>query len=238
MLNAAARRHLGTDPVMAALISAAGRCTLTPSPDTPPFQYLVRAIVHQQLNGTAAGRILERLVALYAPAPFPAPAQLLATPDERLRGAGLSGGKIRALRDLASHAQSGLVPTSCVELAALDDDAIIERLTAVRGVGRWTVEMLLIFQLGRRDVLSVDDFGVRNGFRLAYGLARMPRARALAAFGARWAPHRSLATWYLWRAVDLAKAGKLPAPPRRRPRIEMEKPRPRAAQSGRGRTRA
>ncbi|MFO1401767.1 MAG: hypothetical protein U1F06_04905 [Steroidobacteraceae bacterium] len=232
MLNAAARRHLGTDPVMAALIAAAGRCALEPQPGTPPFQYLVRAIVHQQLNGTAAGRILERLVALYAPAAFPSPAGLLATPDGPLRGAGLSAGKIRALRDLAAHVQSGVVPADCAELAALEDAAIVERLTAVRGVGRWTVEMLLIFQLGRRDVLSVDDFGVRNGFRLAYGLARMPRARALAAFGARWAPHRTLATWYLWRAVDLAKAGKLPAPPRQRPRVEMEKPRPAARNGG------
>ena len=108
------------------------------------------------------------------------------------------------------------------ELATLEDAAIVERLTRVRGIGRWTVEMLLIFQLGRRDVLSVDDFGVRNGFRLAYGLAAMPHARALAEFGERWRPHRTLASWYLWRAVDLARANKLPKTPRRRPRIALE----------------
>jgi DNA-3-methyladenine glycosylase II len=223
MLNAAARKVLGNDPIMAALIAAAPRCLLKPQADASPFQYLVRAITHQQLNGTAAARILERLTALYAPQPFPTPAQLLATPAQRLRAVGLSGGKIRALCDLAAHAQAGAVPASAAELTALEDAVIIERLTAIRGIGRWTVEMLLIFQLGRRDVLSVDDFGVRNGFRLAYGLAGMPRARALAQYGARWAPHRSLATWYLWRAVDLAKSGKLPAPPRRRPRVELER---------------
>ena len=230
MYTAAARRQLASDPVMAALIAAAGPCPLEAQSGTPPFQYQVRAIVHQQLNGTAAARILERVVALYAPAPFPTPGQLLATTDQRLRGAGLSAGKIRALRDLAAHTQSGNVPASCADLAGFDDAAIVERLTAVRGVGRWTVEMLLIFQLGRRDVLSVDDFGVRNGFRLAYGLSGLPRARALAEFGTRWAPHRTLATWYLWRAVDLAKTGTLPAPPRRRPRVALE-PR-RAVQSG------
>ena len=230
MLNAAARRVLGTDPVMTALIAAAGRCRLEPQPATPPFEYLVRAIAHQQLNGTAAARILERFRALYAPVAFPAPARLLAPPEEQLRSVGFSAGKIRALRDLAAHAESGVVPAGTAELAALEDAAIIERLTAVRGIGRWTVEMLLIFQLGRRDVLSVDDFGVRNGFRLAYGLSGLPRARALAEFGTRWAPHRTLATWYLWRAVDLAKTGTLPAPPRRRPRVALE-PR-RAVQSG------
>ncbi|MCC7461207.1 MAG: DNA-3-methyladenine glycosylase 2 family protein [Gammaproteobacteria bacterium] len=226
MLTAAARKHLASDPVMTALISAAGPCPLQAQPGTPPFQYLVRAIVHQQLSGVVAARILARVVALYAPAPFPTPAQLLATNTECLRGAGLSAGKIRALHDLATHTESGQVPARCAELAAHDDAAIIERLTVVRGIGRWTVEMLLIFQLGRRDVLSVDDFGVRNGFRLAYGLAGLPRARALAEFGTRWAPHRSLATWYLWRAVDLAKAGRLPPPPRRRPRLELERPHP------------
>jgi DNA-3-methyladenine glycosylase II len=219
MLTASARRVLGTDPVMAALIAAAGPCKLEPKLEAAP-EPLARAIAHQ-LNGTAAARILERFTALYVPAAFPSPEQLLGTPDASLRGAGFSYSKIRALRDLAGHTLTGVVPTA-PELAALADAAIIERVTRVRGIGRWTVEMLLIFQLGRRDVLSVDDFGVRNGFRLAYGLAGMPRARALAEFGERWRPHRTLATWYLWRAVDLARAEKLPAAPRRRPRIALE----------------
>jgi DNA-3-methyladenine glycosylase II len=221
MLTASARKILGTDPVMAALIAAAGPCRLKPKLEVTPFESLARAVAHQQLNGAVAARILERFTALYAPAAFPEPEQLQATQDSALRGVGFSFAKIRALRDLAEHTRSGVVPAA-PELAALEDTAIIERLTRVRGIGRWTVEMLLIFQLGRRDVLSVDDFGVRNGFRLAYGLAGMPRARALAEFGERWAPHRTLATWYLWRAVDLARAEKLPPPPRRRPRVALE----------------
>jgi DNA-3-methyladenine glycosylase II len=106
-------------------------------------------------------------------------------------------------------------------LDELEDLVIIERLTQVRGIGRWTVEMMLMYQLGRRDVLPVDDFGVRNGFRLAYGLRKMPSPKALAAFGARWAPHRSAAAWYLWRACELHRAGTLPVPsePTRLPRI-------------------
>ena len=109
------------------------------------------------------------------------------------------------------------------ELGSLEDAAIIERLTAVRGIGRWTVEMMLMFQLGRADVLPVHDFGVRNGFRLAYGLRRMPTPRALEEFGERWRPHRSRAAWYLWRAVDLSRANTLPAPLKPAPRLAMEK---------------
>jgi DNA-3-methyladenine glycosylase II len=173
-----------------------------------------------------ARRILARFTALYAPAEFPEPAAVLATADEPLRGAGFSYSKINALRDLADKVISGVVPT-VAELHALDNDAIIERITQVRGIGRWTVEMMLMFQLGRPDVLPVDDFGVCNGFRLAYGLKGMPRPRALAEFGVRWAPHRSLAAWYLWRAVDLARAGKLPRAGRA-PRVALKQTRAKA----------
>jgi len=197
------------DPVMARLIAAAGPCTIEASHERPPFETLASAIAHQQLNGVVAKRILTRFAALYAPAEFPEPAAVAATDDAALRGAGFSFAKIRALRDLADKVISGVVP-SVTELHALDNDAIVERITQVRGIGRWTVEMLLMFQLGRPDVLPVDDFGVCNGFRLAYGLKGMPRPRALAEFGARWAPHRTLAAWYLWRAVDLEREKKLP----------------------------
>jgi DNA-3-methyladenine glycosylase II len=135
---------------------------------------------------------------------------VLATPEAALRTAGLSFAKIRAIRDLAEKVAAGVVPTT-EQLHTLESDAIIERITQVRGIGRWTVEMLLMFQLGRPDVLPVDDFGVCNGFRLLYGLKGMPRPRALAEFGERWAPHRSLASWYLWRAVDLAREKRLPS---------------------------
>jgi DNA-3-methyladenine glycosylase II len=212
---------LAADPVMAALVSAAGRYALKPRLERAAFESLARAIAHQQLNGTAAARILERLCALYAPATFPHCEQLLATPVTALRGVGFSFAKVRALHDLAAKARDGIVPANDA-LLALDDESIIERLTQVRGIGRWTVEMMLIFQLGRPDVLPVDDFGVRNGFRLAYGLRGLPRPQALAKFGLRWAPHRTAAAWYLWRAVDLARAQRLPPPLRPAPRVAQQ----------------
>ncbi|HNR22384.1 MAG TPA: DNA-3-methyladenine glycosylase 2 family protein [Steroidobacteraceae bacterium] len=206
------RKHFAArDPVMAALIRAAGPYRLAPEGARSPFESLARAITHQQLNGIAAERILGRFVALCGSGAFPEPGDVLARPDHELRAVGLSFAKIASLKDLAAKTGNGIVPHGAA-LATLSDAQIIDRLTQVRGIGRWTVEMLLIFQLGRPDVLPVDDFGVRNGFRLAYGLRGMPTPRALAAFGERWAPHRTAAAWYLWRAVDIAKLGKLPAP--------------------------
>ncbi len=215
-------RHLrDVDPTLGRVIAAVGPFGLQPDTGATPFRHLARAIAHQQLNGTAANTILRRFVAIHSPDDpdaFPTPQQLLATPDTALRGAGFSFPKIAALKDLAARTIEGVVPESA-ELEPLPDDAIVERLTAVRGIGRWTVEMMLMFQLGRPDVLPVDDFGVRNGFRLAYGLRKLPQPRALAAYGARWAPWRSAAAWYLWRAVDLAKEDRLPPPPRPAPRL-------------------
>jgi len=224
------RALAASDPVMARLIAAAGPCRIETALERPPFETLASAIAHQQLNGVVAKRILERFTALYAPAEFPEPAAVVATGDAVLRGAGFSRAKIVALRDLAAKVIGGVVPT-VAEMHELDDDAIVERITQVRGIGRWTVEMMLMFHLGRPDVLPVDDFGVCNGFRLAYGLKGMPRPRALAEFGVRWAPHRSLAAWYLWRAVDLARENKLPRAGRA-PRIALVRPRakPRSAQ--------
>lgn len=212
------------DPVMAALVEAAGPYRLRAEPCDTPFRHLVRAIASQQISGRAADAILARFVALYAQhdgdaeagiaarggavrdGDFPTPAQVLDTSAERLRSVGLSAAKSAALKDLAAHTLSGLVPGSAA-LAALDDEEIITRLTQVRGIGPWTVQMMLMFQLGRQDVLPVDDYGVRNGFRLAYGLAELPTPRALHRHGTCWAPYRSAAAWYLWRAVDLARAG-------------------------------
>lgn len=221
------RKHFAAcDPVMAALMRAAGPYRLTPQTSQPPFEALARAITHQQLNGTAAQRILTRFIGLFGDGAFPAPAAVIARPDPELRAVGLSYAKIASLKDLAAKTGCGIVPDGAT-LATLGDEEIIERLTQVRGIGRWTVEMMLMFQLGRPDVLPVDDFGVRNGFRLAYALRGMPTPRALAAWGERWAPHRTAAAWYLWRAVDLAREGKLP-PPVARPRgIRIVKPKPR-----------
>ena len=211
------------DPVMARLIEAAGPCDMHGKLERTPFESLASSIAHQQLNGTAAARILGRFVALYAPAPFPEPAALLGTSEAALRATGFSFAKIRALHDLAAKVLAGVVPATA-ELIELADAAIIERLTQVRGIGPWTVQMLLMFQLARPDVLPIDDFGVRNGFRLAYRLKGLPTPRALAEFGERWNPQRSLAAWYLWRAVDLAHAGKLPRVARA-PRVAIQKPR-------------
>lgn len=175
-----------------------------------PFESLVRAIAFQQLHEKAAESILARFRTLFPGRRFPRPADVLAVPAEVIREAGFSRAKIAALQDLAAKALDGTVPTTAV-IQRLDDEAIIERLIAVRGVGRWTVEMLLIFQLGRPDVLPVDDFGVRNGFRLAYGLSRMPTPKHVLQYGERWRPYRTAAAWYLWRAVDIAKRRMPPA---------------------------
>jgi DNA-3-methyladenine glycosylase II len=219
-----AHRVLKTDPVMAALIEAAGPCRIKSREQQEPFQALARAIAHQQLNGIAAESILRRFVALFESSSFPSPEQVLEIPDQKLRAVGFSRAKVAALKDLARKTIEGVVPPSA-ELSLLTDLAIIERLTSVRGIGRWTVEMMLMFQLKRRDVLPVDDFGVRNGFRLAYGLKAMPTPRALAQFGERWKPYRSVAAWYLWRAVELSRSGQLAkcARPPRMPRTKRKR---------------
>jgi len=229
-LTAFKRRLVKVDPILANLMRAAGKCTMDPSPTHSPFHALARAIAHQQLNGIAAESIFGRFVGLYSAAGVEALLEaelVLETPDAQLRAVGLSFAKIASIKDLARKTLDGVVPPYDI-LHTLADDEIIERITQVRGIGRWTVEMMLMFRLGRPDVLPIDDFGVRNGFRLAYGLRGMPTTRALAEFGARWAPYRSVAAWYLWRAVDLHKAGKLPAP-ETKTRVQIVKKKKKAA---------
>jgi DNA-3-methyladenine glycosylase II len=201
-----ALRHLRRDPVLKAVIRQVGPCTLSPV-KREPYEALVRAIAHQQVHGRAAEAILGRFIALYPGHDFPPAAQVLETPVEAMRGCGLSGSKVAAIRDIAEKSVGGLVPTRKAA-ARLSDEALIERLTAIRGVGRWTVEMLLIFTLGRDDVLPVDDFGVREGYRVATGAEAQLKPKALAEIGEAWAPWRSIAAWYLWRAADAAKASK------------------------------
>ncbi len=201
-------KHLAkTDPVMRRLIREVGPFTLTPQSKRSPFESLARAIAYQQLHEKAAESILRRFVALFPAKRFPQPDDLLVMDKQAIRGAGFSQAKVMALRDLAAKTLDGTVPTGAVA-RKLDDEAIIERLIAVRGVGRWTVEMLLIFQLGRPDILPVDDFGVRNGFRIAYGKRSMPKPKEVLRYGERWKPYRTAAAWYLWRAADQAKAAK------------------------------
>jgi DNA-3-methyladenine glycosylase II len=181
----------------------------------PPFHSLLESILYQQLHGNAAAAIHKRVLALYGEAE-PQPQALFDTPDEILRAAGVSFNKIKALKDLAAKTIDGTVPTHAAILK-LSDAEILERLTSVRGIGAWTVEMLLIFRLGRPDILPVTDYGVRKGFALTF--MRVPKSRPLAAAdlpkadvllkrAKRWAPFRSVASWYMWRACDLAAADK------------------------------
>ena len=203
--HAAALKHLSAaDPVMKKLIREIGACRLEPEPSRSPFQSLVQAVAHQQLNGTAANTILTRFKKLFPNRKFPKPEDLANVTDEQIRACGFSFAKIRAIRDIAEKTLSGVVPSSR-QIVKLSDDEIIARLTEVRGVGRWTVEMLLIFQLGRPDVLPADDFGVRAGFRVAYKKREMPKPKELLKFGERWRPHATTAAWFLWRAADAAK---------------------------------
>jgi DNA-3-methyladenine glycosylase II len=203
-MNAATRHLARTDPVFAALIRRVGRCALAVDREEP-YAALVSAITHQQLHGRAARAIFARFVALYPGPGFPSPAQILSTPEAALRGCGLSANKILAVRDIAARTAEGLVPSRRAA-ARLSDAVLIERLTAIRGVGRWTVEMLLIHTLGRPDILPVDDFGVREGFRRLHRLQAQPKPRELAAIGEAWAPCRSTAAWYLWRAAELPES--------------------------------
>src|SRR5438132_13965058 len=204
-----AHRHLSRDPVMRRLIRHHGPCARAPR-RWSPYEALTRAIAHQQLNGRAAETILTRFVALFENGRFPSPADVSAARVARLRRAGFSRGKVRAIKDIARHALAGVVPTRRVA-ARLDDEVIIEQLTRIHGVGRWTVEMLLIFTLGRPDIFPVDDFGVREGYRVLHGLPGQPRPKELAALAAIYAPFRSTAAWYLWRAADADRAARAAA---------------------------
>jgi DNA-3-methyladenine glycosylase II len=190
------------DRVLKKIVDRVGECALEPKPRRNPFQSLAMAIAHQQLNGRAASTILGRFRGLFEGRRFPRPEDLARVSDEQLRSVGFSRAKVAALRDLAEKVIEGTVPSNRA-LNRLSDDEIVERLTQVRGIGRWTVEMLLIFQMGRPDVLPADDFGIRNGFRLAYRRAELPTRSEVLEQGERWRPYRTTASWYLWRAVDL-----------------------------------
>ena len=206
-----AQRHISaTCPHFAALIERIGPRTPSPDDGRAPYAKLVRAIAHQQLNGRAAEMIFGRFLALFPGDDFPHPDHVLAQTDEALRAVGFSFGKIAAIRDIAAKTLEGVVPDR-TELATLSDEQAIARLVSLRGVGRWTVEMLLM-NMGRQDILPVDDFGVREGYRILHGMDAQPKPKALGEIGAVWAPYRSTAAWYLWRAADEHKKVKPPPP--------------------------
>jgi DNA-3-methyladenine glycosylase II len=217
-------RHFRThDPVVTAIVSSCTQYRLKAAAAGSAFQALAESIASQQISGAVARKIIERLVALHGT--FPSPAQLAAATSEQLRAVGFSFSKIAALHDLAAHALDGRLPDDAT-LAALDDEAVIEHCVAVRGIGRWTAQMLLMFHFGRQDVMPADDFGVRKGFQLAYGLKGMPKPKALLTYAERWKPYRSAGAWYMWRAIELHKEGRLPKRVGRAPRVEQEKPKP------------
>jgi len=200
-LAEASRALRRTDPRMAKLIDRVGPCTLAIH-RRQPFEALLRSIVYQQLNGRVAETILSRVLALYAPRPFPTPEALLGTEDARLRAAGLSRAKTAAIKSLARHAQQGEIPTRRQALR-LETSELVERLTRVRGIGVWTVEMFLIFGLGRPDIWPVLDFGVRKGLALTFSRRTVPTPRRVAPFARLFSPYGSVAAWYFWRACEL-----------------------------------
>lgn len=216
----AAVEHLRkADPVLASVIDMVGEPTMRP-PSGNAFQALGRAILYQQLAGAAAAAIEKRFMALYAPSVpplaaggegaggevrFPTPEELLDTTDEALRAAGLSRQKAAYLKDLAAHFLDGRLVDE--DLPKLSDDELVERVSAVKGIGRWTAEMFLMFHLRRPDIMPIDDLGVRNAFRRIYGLEEAPKPQEMLELSEPWRPYRSLGTWYLWQSFDFVLMG-------------------------------
>ncbi|MEX2110268.1 MAG: DNA-3-methyladenine glycosylase [Gemmatimonadaceae bacterium] len=195
--------HLkAVDPVLARVIEQVGRCTLEPRGPGTHFDAIARSIVFQQLSGKAAGTIHGRFEGLYG-GRTPLPHELVATPDEHLRSVGLSRGKAAYLKDLAARVVSGELPVE--SLHELSDEEIITALTRVKGIGRWTAQMFLMFRLGRPDVLPDLDLGIQKGVQQAYRLRKLPSPEKVKKVGAKWAPYRTIASWYLWRLLDTPK---------------------------------
>jgi len=212
--SSACERLSRVDRQLARIIARSGPCRLQQETTQSIFAALLESIIYQQLNGKVAATITARVKALFPENTkrirtrrglvddFPTPEQILAASEDLLRSAGLSRNKMLAIRDLAAKTLDGTVPT-VKQAHRMSDDELIERLVTVRGIGRWTVEMLLIFRLGRPDVLPVDDYGVRKGFAKMRKLAELPKPKDLLAYGERWRPYRSVASWYLWRAAEM-----------------------------------
>ena len=194
-----ALNHLRADPALARIIAQVGPCRLAPTAEGTHFDALVRSIIYQQLSGKAAATIHRRVEEVFG-GRAPMPAELAAMPDETLRAAGLSRQKLGYLKDLAARVDSGEVPLD--HLDALPDDEIIEALVRVKGIGRWTAQMFLMFRLGRPDVLPELDLGIQKGIQRAYRLRSLPKPDRVRKIGAKWAPYSSIACWYLWRSLD------------------------------------
>lgn len=199
--NAKAERHLSAgDPCLATIISSVGRCDIKIR--DVPFQSLAEAIIYQQLAGAAADAIYGRFLKIYR-GRFPSPGRLIATSDEKLRAAGLSARKAEYLKDLARHIDDGRIKPRL--LNSLTDEQVVEQLVKVKGIGRWTAEMFLIFCLGRPDVLPVGDLGLRKAIQKTYSLQDLPSEQVMHDLARTWRPYRSIATWYLWKSLEKFK---------------------------------
>ncbi len=234
--HTAACEHLSrVDRKLARIIARSGPCHLQQETTQSIFEALLESIIYQQLNGKVAATITQRVKALFPQNntrirtrrglvdAFPSPEQVLAATEELLRSAGLSRAKMLAIRDLAAKTLDGTVP-AVKEAHRMSDEELIERLDSVRGVGRWTVEMLLLFRLGRPDVLAVDDYGIRKGFAKMRKLAELPKPKELLAYGERWRPYRSVASWYMWRAAEMKDLPMAGEPAKKAPVKQSKKP--------------
>ncbi len=199
MLRRAVTHLKRSDPVLAGVIERVGPCRFQPRAEGTHFDAVSRAIVYQQLSTKAAATIYGRVVEMYG-GRAPTPAELFATPDERLRACGLSRQKLSYMKDLARHADSGLLPVDT--LHEHSDEEILEALVRVKGIGRWTAQMFLMFRLGRPDVLPELDLGIQKGIQRAYRMRKLPPPKKVLQVGAKWAPYRTIASWYLWRSLD------------------------------------
>jgi 3-methyladenine DNA glycosylase/8-oxoguanine DNA glycosylase len=204
---AAATEHLAArDERLARLIAETRPFALLDGGPRPPYDALLQSIAYQSISGKAAATIFARVVALGGNGRAPSPARMLELRKPVLRKAGLSAAKILAMKDLARKTLAGVVPT-LEQAKTMSDDELVERLVSVKGIGAWSVEMFLIFRLGRPDVLPVHDLGVRKGWSVTYGKKHMPSPKELLAFGERWRPYRTVASWYMWRAFEQAGPG-------------------------------
>ena len=207
-----AEKHLSSiDRRMTKIIAEHGKCALAPYWDRSPYESLVRAVAYQQLHGRAAAAILGRLVEKFAPHAFPSAERLARADPQELRALGFSSAKVTTILGIAQGALDGAVPTR-EEAIALRDQELIDRLTQLRGIGQWTVEMLLIFTLGRLDVMPVDDYGVKAGLQALHKLEEFPKKQDFARLTEKWQPYRSIGAWYLWRVADGLKVVKPKAP--------------------------
>src|SRR5262245_43169777 len=233
---AEATRYLGArDAVLARVIAEIPGLQLELREARSPYEALLEAIAYQSISGKAAATIFSRVKALGDDGRPPSPQRMLALRTPALRAAGLSGAKIRAMKDLARKTVAGIVPT-LAEARRMSDEELVSRLVSVRGVGVWSVEMFLIFRLGRPDVLPIHDLGVRKGWSLAYGKPHLPTPKDLLAFGERWRPYRTVASWYLWRACERAEQTttiKIGSPQKTGTRPAKDgRPRPRSGAAG------